>query len=784
MSPESQRRWDYWIRTWVRHPHLDGLGESLCYQVDPTGRAALAWRYEDRQTAEHADDTTGRPLVSRVLVGQTSLLTPEMAITLCRTGLPATAGPPAGQVTAETVLPPIRAAELSALASERTADLDQEAARQEVLWQVVAAALSYPSIPLAIHIRDTDILKPPQEGLQCPLLWGLRRIVWPLLGTLGRGWSFSTFELPLGEGDPAYLPEILFRQAQETSLAPAMTRNEVKSRPFDPRSPDTEHPQAELAAWLVAEYQECGGDELRQLATGWCRAEQSLQPRLRRAWNELRAKYSPVAVSDAAAPFVPVSPAWSPEGEPDLASVPAEPDVSELVATAGSMAGEQAGSGPAGPERAAMVGSLFPEDEGLFPKGEALSPEDDVSDSYQPLVLTSEQAIYGQQSPASDEVHGAPGEPVTAPEKQVPDERTDALPSAADQDSQAGRSPAQDSEQDRSARPRLFEEEDQRQPALGWNAGIQPYHGLEEYARTAGREKDPSHSSTPEDFGYSAAPEHLAATDYRGNPAYPATPERTHNYGYADPEGYRGFPYPGISVPSHQPDSSPQPATQDRAGAVHSSPTWQQHEDPPLGNVPKEDAPPLHLRSQAQQPSADASRQFGLPVGRPAETSASDLLKMLPEARDDQEFEAILQNICNPDTPPDLKERVRARREIAKDGWYGKIIDRFGDTFPVDSLLADIFWIVVLPDLSSNPDVVKKIIEWSDREHHDVIAGLLGAAKSSGEDTWQSMMQILQPRLAYRWIRGKNMQQMWDPHLASQPENDASRSRWGRWRKP
>jgi len=51
MSPESVRGWDSWIRNWVRHPYLDGLSESVCYQVQPNGRAALAWRYRDSRAA-------------------------------------------------------------------------------------------------------------------------------------------------------------------------------------------------------------------------------------------------------------------------------------------------------------------------------------------------------------------------------------------------------------------------------------------------------------------------------------------------------------------------------------------------------------------------------------------------------------------------------------------------------------------------------------------------------------------------------------------------------------
>ena len=295
MSQDSLRGWDSWIRTWIRHPHVDGLRESLCYQVQPNGRAALAWRYEDWRVAERQDDLERRPLVSRVLVGHASLLTPEVAIVLCRTGLPTTAGPRLGQVTTEIELSVVKADELIALVSERAGRLDEEAARREGLRQVIAAALSDPDVPLAIYLGSSHMLKPPGEGLQCPLLWGLRRILWPALSTAGRGWSFSTFEPPLRQDvDRATLPDILFRQAQGTRPTGSAMREEIKSYPLDPGKLNDSGIHAQLADWLVAEYQERGGDELRQLLAEWCGAERSLQVRLRKVYDGLRVRHLPV----------------------------------------------------------------------------------------------------------------------------------------------------------------------------------------------------------------------------------------------------------------------------------------------------------------------------------------------------------------------------------------------------------------------------------------------------------------------------------------------------------
>src|SRR5438034_1328418 len=82
-----------------------------------------------------------------------------------------------------------------------------------------------------------------------------------------RAWSFSTFEPPLGgDVDPATLPDILFRQTQDApSSAPARPRKEIKSRPFDPSTLDDRSAFAQLAGWLVAEYQERGGDDLKKV---------------------------------------------------------------------------------------------------------------------------------------------------------------------------------------------------------------------------------------------------------------------------------------------------------------------------------------------------------------------------------------------------------------------------------------------------------------------------------------------------------------------------------------
>jgi hypothetical protein len=381
-SPDSLRAWDSRIRTWVRHPHADRLSESVCYQVLPSGQAALAWRYWDKRAAERADGTRGRPLVSRVLVGPAGVLNPEIAVALCRTGLPDDAGPMPGDVPDGAGLPTVSGNALTALTRAIAPALDRDAAQQPGLQAVVAAALTDPATPLAISIQEDVIQLPPGEGVQCPLLWGLFRIAGPLLGPVGRGWSFSTFELPLGEMDPASLPGIVFRQAQDgLSTPPARWRKEIKVRPLAPDALDPSFQYAEwaeFAGWLVAEYQERGGDGLERFITKCCAGERSLQVRIDRVYDELRNTESPVTISGEATQFVSLAETEGANPEPDVPAPDAgsadagsadESPADESPADAGAEAWEQdhAAAGGAHEEEALpetqQAGSLESQDQ-------------------------------------------------------------------------------------------------------------------------------------------------------------------------------------------------------------------------------------------------------------------------------------------------------------------------------------------------------------------------------------------------------------------------------------
>ena len=317
MSPESTRGWDIRMRSWVRHPPVDAPSHSVCYQVlPPNGSvAALAWRSRVAQPSGRAGGELGRPHVSRVLVGSTSLLTPAVAIALCRMGPPALVGAQPGQVETGAELPTVSAAELTALVRDAVGWLDREAgdgASADGLSQVIAAAIADPNAPLAIALSDAATPRPPGDGAQARLLWGLWRITRPLLGTVRRGWSFSTFEVPLGAGDPATLPDVVFRaDAASSPVSPAGTRREIRAVPGDPGELGGSS-QAWLADWLIAEYLQGGGAAVDRLVAQ-CGAESALQARLGAVYELLHAKYARTVIP--VMPAVPADP--QPEGDPE-----------------------------------------------------------------------------------------------------------------------------------------------------------------------------------------------------------------------------------------------------------------------------------------------------------------------------------------------------------------------------------------------------------------------------------------------------------------------------------
>ena len=285
-------------RPWVRHPAVDAPTDSVHYQMFGDRAAALAWRQRDRHAVAFEDGREGRPLVSRVLLGPADLLTPEVAMAVCYTGLPETIGPRPGTVTVGARLPPVAAAGLTGLVRDNAEALDRAAAQEVGLERLVAAALGDQDTPLSVQLPERLIVRSPRGGSQALLLWGLRRTVQPLLSLGGgrRGWSFSTFELPLSDTDPGTLPDIVFRLMQPAPQAAPMTpRKEIRVRPQDPVPAPIETVYQYLARLLVVAYRDHGGDELSRLIVAYAGDYPLADRRIQAIYNALDA--SPPAVT-------------------------------------------------------------------------------------------------------------------------------------------------------------------------------------------------------------------------------------------------------------------------------------------------------------------------------------------------------------------------------------------------------------------------------------------------------------------------------------------------------
>jgi hypothetical protein len=301
IQPSEITAWAGQIALWVRHPPADYPAESMRYEIFDDGFAALAWRQRTGQVDELEAGVEGRPEVSRVLLGQEAQLHPGLAIAVCRAGLSETVlGSAPGTVSARTLLPKIDATQLDQLARSQVAVLDAIACDERCgLYKVVAAALTEPDTPLAIQLPDRLFMLPLQECWQLPILWGLWRVLTPLLrGEYGqRKWSFSTFEQPLGKTDTSALADIVFR-AQKVAHNPSSTRPEIVVRPLDGSDLPDRIRYREFAGLLVDAYRYLGADKLAEHLDAVSGTHESLEERIAVAGNALSGILPREAVSE------------------------------------------------------------------------------------------------------------------------------------------------------------------------------------------------------------------------------------------------------------------------------------------------------------------------------------------------------------------------------------------------------------------------------------------------------------------------------------------------------
>jgi hypothetical protein len=350
----SAQGWFARLALWVRpaQPDVGVPAESVRYEIFGDGAAALAWRHWNAEAIVLEDQTDRRPLVARVLVGDARLLSPKLAMVLCRAGLPEAIGPRPGMVKPGEPLPAIEPRDLLDLVHSTAAELDQVASIEHGLDRLIAAALSESTTALSIQLPQRVIVRPPQVGSQAPLLWGLWRTVFLLLQGSDawppgkRGWSFSTYEPPFGDTDIRGLADIVFRAKQV--MQPAMNvRKEITVRPHDAREPVAPQSCDILAETLVRALQKLGGEELMHHLDTITRKHSRLDQRTWAAYGSLHGRLTAghevtgqlgaTQQAPVSGPLIPGAAALGPDHAPERAHAASEPDVLSPTAVVASM---------------------------------------------------------------------------------------------------------------------------------------------------------------------------------------------------------------------------------------------------------------------------------------------------------------------------------------------------------------------------------------------------------------------------------------------------------------
>ena len=269
-TPATAQAWFLRLAGFARPDRPGDAGvppASFVYQVFQDGTSAVIWRKWDPGAIALGADSERQPLVARILVGNAATLPSATALALCTLDWSTIAGPAPGQVRDGERLPVIRAAELAELADGAGNWLEAAARQTEGLDHLIAAALREPQVPLSVQLPEQEMAQPPGEGPQAPLLWGLLQTVRPLLagadgpGLGMRGWTFSTYEPPLGNTDTRWLTDIVFR-VQKPSRQAHSVRDEIMVRPRDGGPAAGTDLCAGIARLLMVAYRQYGGQEL------------------------------------------------------------------------------------------------------------------------------------------------------------------------------------------------------------------------------------------------------------------------------------------------------------------------------------------------------------------------------------------------------------------------------------------------------------------------------------------------------------------------------------------
>lgn len=721
MSLQSKSSWHAQIKAWVRHPHDGRFPESACYQVLPSGNAAFAWRYWNERAAVRADGSHGRPLVSRVLVGPASILSPDVAVALSRSGpTAALLGMLPCEVPDGTQMPLVSGYAVATLANELAQELDEAAQQESGLQAIVAAALSSPSTPLGVSLQNGVIAKPLGQCVQCVLLWGLLRVAGPILGSAGRGWSFSTFEPPLGEANTAALPGIVFRQGQDTLSASGLNwRKEIKVRPLAPDALSGAAPYAdlvELAGWLVAAYRDRGGKGLAAFLADACGSERSLYGRLERVQGRLRDEHTVVVTSEGSA-YVALharrSAHTAETGEaprPAAASVPEPPHIPE-----------PAEFSPV-PEKTRLSDVAEAVDDPPEPAATPEAPDEVQVD--QTVIVQRLETGLARQPPAES---GLVRRQLVGRD---PGDWTSEVRGGA----AARREGGPDAQQ---------EEGDSGQTA-------QVYYGyrtwtIEEVApgRDGRAAPDLPLSDRADNIRWESQSGELADDDQQPRVDQPFSDSR-------QPYEQAGQPYPPQPYPQGQPAYS--------------------QEEQQRGNPYAQPGQPHYQQTPAQQP---------YPQPRPGVTVSSLLTQLELAVSDPERFRSCLDAIFKLRYLDDPEDRLKSWERISGKYWFANVAKC--EVFQRYELAA-IFSIVLIPELRRGGVREEAIANWALDAPAEMIAGLL-AAVNEAEDQRPTIQAILTPALALRWLRDLSMEDLWDegwPEAATQATRRTDKSRrWG-----
>jgi hypothetical protein len=279
---------------------------SAAYQTfADDGTAALIWRlYEPSASALH-DQATRTPLVARVFIGPADVMTPSVAIALCRSNLVDRLSPRPGDAAVEYGLAWIPSTELVAEAKAQMDDLDEQGRLEEGLATLIAAAVRDRDMPLSVVLPGQELTLPLRDCPQLALMWGLWRTTAQLLAgpdaarKPAGGWSFSTYEPPPGDTETRGLPAIVFRSQ---SIGRSHKAGRVESR-VEPRARTSSVDDSDVVAGLLADaYRTLGGRELEQLLHAIASDHDGVDGRLDACRRRLRGLSSEPADAQQAGP--------------------------------------------------------------------------------------------------------------------------------------------------------------------------------------------------------------------------------------------------------------------------------------------------------------------------------------------------------------------------------------------------------------------------------------------------------------------------------------------------